>query len=283
MKKGTIILIVVLLLASFIGGMLFEQKQLKERYKSCEIKKEETPKEEEEEEKDTPTEKPVENGFNVSSVDQQNILSVIRQIELLDEFGQNIDENNKLSDQLLLEFVYTELKKSNNAEPAFFTLEQANAIIQKYFGINAPEISFNCLDGCKEAYYIYDATLKRWTLNGAHTGHELSIAYYGDSTLIRAVEMKQQGTTFNVKVVKAFRDGTSDSYFDRPVSAYYKKIDTTEPNKLFAVTLKEDTKADMVADQKNFDNYDITNLPKYDYVFEKSNGNYVLKSYMVTK
>lgn len=271
-KKSTgvkFILLLILLVGVFVGGLITGGAVLvddKTDNKPCSDEVDKVEKDNNEENGDVESEK------SVYVSDYEKIVQRIEDLERIEQVSRNINNVKDFSNQELLLFAVDYLGYDEN-----HTLEEVNAVVQKYFGIDVTPEDINCHHSDEEPpLYVYDSNKQEFLINEEHGAHGLG-SYYSD-ILNRVVNIKVENNVYTVEVKKAF-GRTQDT--GPATTTFYKTY--KEMNELGTPIM--DYKWDTYEDVENympevdFNNLDSNKMLTYTYVFEKVDEEFILVSY----
>lgn len=250
MKKKITIIIIILLSICLFGCQNEEQNE------AVEIEKEQ-----------------------LTETEQDNLMTFIDQLTYLDYLNKSF-KVNELSNQEVLQFTYDYFSKRGTITNLEFTTLQEYADTYLDFALEPENIlcvtHFNKVGG-SDYLYLYNIDNGKYTENKEHETHSNS-NYYSD-VYNNYLSSSKKGTTYTVKVNKAFSDLTSDKTSTK-VNFYATYEDAKEKqNKLFTLTYNtyqktysENPEEALVKEE---------DLVVYTYTFKLVDDHYVFISYTI--
>lgn len=273
-NKSLIIIIVILsiVIVGLLSFISYDKLINKEGSQSNNDTKEEVDKKQDENEENNVT-GPVALDQNELN-ELKNITNELLRIKYIQK-NTNLNDVNKISNQDLL---YYAIGFLNSDVFGTHTAEEVENVIQNLVGTEykIKHENLKCDIGCKEPYYIYNSSTKKYTYNNEYPASEFDKSFRAYSKYINS---SKSGDTYIISFKIAYSNAISGEDF---VDKYYKSVSDALNNKNVLFKCPTNSYNEPVKMNDTYFEQFESKLPVTTFTYEKnSNGTFNLKSISV--
>lgn len=215
----------------------------------------------------------------LTETEQDNLMTFIDQLTYLDYLNKSF-KVNELSNQEVLQFTYDYFSKRGTITNLEFKTLQEYADTYLDFALEPENIlcvtHFNKVGG-SDYLYLYNIDNGKYTKNEEHETHSNN-NFYSD-VYNNYISGSKKGTTYTVKVTKAFSDLTEDT--TKSSVNFYENYEDAKnsQNKIFTLTYNTYQKTYSKDPLESLTS--LESLTTYTYTFKLVDDHYVFISYTI--